>query len=218
MAMKVGAVPVEDIESIHINDNARILEIGADSKRNFMSKYPDLMSMIIKIKNSKINNFITLELTDKNKPSIVADGRDLPFKDSVFDVVILISVLEHCYKNFDAIIVESRRVVSKKGVVIGFVPFFLGYHGNDYWRFTYEGVERLLNGFERYRIVPIGGPISVSFQIIIDMIKPNILKKLLTHTFSIVLIPLDKIIWKFFKKYNKDACFVTRGYLFIGEK
>jgi len=82
MSMKIGAVPVEDIEGVHVHENARILEIGADSKRNFRSKYPELMSEIFK-NYSEMDKFVTLELKNENMPSVVADARFLPFKDSI---------------------------------------------------------------------------------------------------------------------------------------
>jgi len=141
----------------------------------------------------------------------------IPFKDSAFDVVILISVLEHCYEDFDAIVRESRRVVSEKGIVVGFVPFFLGYHDSDYWRFTYEGVEMLLNGFRKIRIIPIGGPVSVSLQIMVDLVKPYQLRNLLARVLSPLCIKIDRVLWSVFCRKNKKMNYISRGYLFICE-
>ncbi len=214
--MKIGAVPVEDIEKIRIKENSRILEIGADSERNFTIKYGDLNKILF---NGDCKyDLVTIEIARDRSPSIFADGRYLPFKDSSFDAVIVMSVLEHCYKNFDVILLESRRVLSEDGIVIGFVPFFLGYHENDYWRFTYEGVEELLKEFKIIKIIPVGGPISVWFQIFIDMIKPNLLRNILAYVCSFATIPLDKFLWNIYKKFNRRKYFITRGYFFICEK
>ena len=128
------------------------------------------------------------------------------------------SVLEHCYKNFDVILLESRRVLSESGIVIGFVPFFLGYHENDYWRFTYEGVEKLVENFSKFKIIPVGGPISTSFQIVVDLIKPLMLRKVFARMLSPLSVCMDRLLWRIFKKGDKNASFVSRGYLFICEK
>lgn len=213
--MKVGAIPVENLIKKYSCEGF-ILEIGADTNRNITTKYPELVNFIFN--KFDHNNVVTIEI-DKNKsPHVIGDARMLPFKDSTFDVILLISVLEHCYERFEEIIKESERVASHSGIVIGFVPFFLSYHGNDYWRFTYEGVEKLLKEFKNVKIIPVGGPFSVCFQIIIDMIKPNLLREFVSYMFSFVSMPLDRFIWNIYKKYNLKECFTTRGYLFIGEK
>ncbi len=214
--MKIGAVPVEDIEKIRIKENSRILEIGADSERNFTTKYGDLNKMLFN--GDYKYDLVTIELAGDRRPSVVADGRYLPFKDSSFDAVIVMSVLEHCYKNFDVILLESRRVLSEDGIVIGFVPFFLGYHENDYWRFTYEGVEKLVENFSKFKIIPVGGPISTSFQIVVDLIKPLMLRKVFARMLSPLSVCMDRLLWRIFKKGDKNASFVSRGYLFICEK
>ena len=164
-----------------------------------------------------VNKYVTLDIDSCRKPDVLADGRKFPFKDSSFDVVLLMSVLEHCYQNFENIVTETNRILNDNGIVIAFLPFFLGYHENDYWRFTYESIEKLLKDFKNVKIIPVGGPFSVSFQILSAMIKPNILRKSLGYIFSYISVPMDKVIWGLFKIKGKNANFITRGYFFIGE-
>lgn len=214
--MKIGAVPLENLKIKYSYDSALLLEIGADKKRNFKTKYPEIIPFIFE--KLDIKTMITLELDPERDPVILADGRKLPFKNSSFNILILMSVLEHCYANFEDIIKESSRVLSHKGIIIGFVPFFLRYHGNDYWRFTYEGIERLTTDFENVRIIPIGGPFSVSIQIIADLIKPALLRNIFAYVISPVSTYIDRVLWRVYKRNGKMASFVTRGYFFIGEK
>lgn len=215
-SMKLKAIFMEDLIEKYSYDNALILEIGADKKRNFRTKYPEIISFVFKTLN--IKKMITLEIDTKKNSDIIADARKLPFKDSTFDIVILISVLEHCYINFEDIVKESNRVISQGGIAIGFVPFFLGYHGNDYWRFTYEGIEKLLKDFKKVMIIPVGGPFSVSMQIVIDMIRPKLLSNIIAYILSPFIVYVDRFLWKVYKTKGKIANFICRGYLFINSR
>lgn len=211
--MKVGAIPVENLNEKYSYGNALVLEIGADRKRNFITKYPEIVPFVFKKLDLKY--MITLEIDKNRNPDIIADARRIPFKDFSFDIVILMSVLEHCYSNFENIVKEVNRVLSKNGLVIGFVPSFLGYHGNDYWRFTYEGIARLLKDFENIKIIPVGGPFSVSVQIVVDMIKPKLLRNIITYVLSPFLTFMDRLLWRIYKNRGKINNFISRGYLFI---
>lgn len=214
--MKIGAVPLEKLEEKYSYENALILEVGADEERNYKTKYKSIISYFFQELNGK--KFITVELDSKRRPSLIADARNLPFKESTFNIVILISVIEHCYSNFEKIIVETHRVLQPKGLAVGFVPFFLGYHGNDYWRFTYEGIERLLTDFQSVEIIPVGGPFSVSAQILTGMMKPLFIRKSMSFILSNILLPIDRMLWKIFKSKGKEPNFISRGYYFISNK
>ncbi len=214
--MKIGAVQLEDLETKHSFKDALVLDVGADEFRNSKIKYPNLFDFVFD--SLTINKYVTLDIDSGRKPDVLADGRKFPFKDSSFDVVLLMSVLEHCYQNFENIVTETNRILNDNEIVIAFLPFFLGFHENDYWRFTYEASERLFKDFKTLKLIPVGGPISVGLQTIINLVKPNFLRSLIAGLLSPSAVFLDKRIWGQYKKRGKTPHIITRGFFLIGEK
>lgn len=87
-----------------------------------------------------------------------ADLLSLPFADGAFDGIILTEVLEHCTDPRRAL-AEVRRVLKPGGLLLVTSPFLWVFHGidgeyKDYWRFTHQGWQLLLNTFERVEITP----------------------------------------------------------------
>jgi SAM-dependent methyltransferase len=88
----------------------------------------------------------------------VADVQALPLADESVGAVLALNTFEHvpCFwRGFD----EVHRVLRRDGVLLVSCPFYLHIHSypNDYWRFTPEALEWLL---ERYpsRILGWHGP------------------------------------------------------------
>ena len=82
----------------------------------------------------------------------------LPFPDASFDGVILTEVLEHCTDPVGAVN-QARRVLKPGGLLLVTSPFLWPEHGidgeyKDYWRFTRNGWELLLQRFNDVSIVP----------------------------------------------------------------
>jgi len=78
-----------------------------------------------------------------------ADATRLPFRANTFDCVIATAVLEHVpYPR--RVVREIRRILRAGGVVYVEVPFLEGYHADpdDYQRFTFQGLDVLLDRFE----------------------------------------------------------------------
>jgi ubiquinone/menaquinone biosynthesis C-methylase UbiE len=90
----------------------------------------------------------------------------LPFRSGTFHAVICTSVLEHLVDPGYAT-GEIARVLVSNGALIYFTPFLHKYHADphDYWRFTKEGVARILHSFEIVTLVPVGGKLSLVLHI-----------------------------------------------------
>lgn len=112
-----------------------VLNIGSSSKR----AYP---------------NTVNLDIGRFGKVDVIGDGKKLPFKNGVFDAVLIESVLEHIDEP-EKVITESYRVLKKGGAIYISIPFVYAFHGspNDYNRYTLNGLrERLrLNKFRDIR-------------------------------------------------------------------
>lgn len=84
---------------------------------------------------------------------------DGAFEESSFDAVICSSVVEHVTDPRQAVR-QMHRVLKPGGVLLLTVPFRYPLHGTevykDYWRFTEEGLELLLEDFAEVQIAPVG--------------------------------------------------------------
>jgi hypothetical protein len=69
-------------------------------------------------------------------------------------------VIENNY-NYHFLLSEVRRVCAADGQVVGFVPFWVGYHPDphDYFRYTHESLARMFKeaGFGTVVIEALGG-------------------------------------------------------------
>jgi ubiquinone/menaquinone biosynthesis C-methylase UbiE len=110
--------------------------------------------------------YLTIDVRAEPEPDFVADLSQLPVKDSQLSVVFVESVLEHVapVSNLMDCMDQIYRGLIDSGVVVGWVPFCYHFHGGSFPdgnRFTYDGVDRLLNEFSEVWIQSCGGPISV---------------------------------------------------------
>jgi SAM-dependent methyltransferase len=95
----------------------------------------------------------------------------LPHQDAQVDTVVLCNVLEHIY-NYRHLASEVRRICAPSGQVLGFVPFWVGYHPDprDYFRYTRESLALIFKeaGFSRVSIEALGGsPLLANFNTIV---------------------------------------------------
>lgn len=134
----------------------------------------------------------TLEIIDGSLSGIDFEKDALPFADGSVDTVILANVLEHLYKS-DILLKEIHRILSKDGKLIGFVPFWVGYHPDphDYFRYTKEALMRMFADalFVSVNIETVGGgPFLANLNTIILSV-PRILRPI----FAIPYVILDKL-------------------------
>jgi SAM-dependent methyltransferase len=79
---------------------------------------------------------------------IIADGESLPFRDKEIDFVLHSWVLEHV-ENPAKFIMECVRILRPGGHLVFITHGLFPYHGSsdeygDYWRWTHEGLQRLV--------------------------------------------------------------------------
>jgi SAM-dependent methyltransferase len=161
-------------------------------------------------------NLIAFDIYPNDKIQFIADGHNIPLKDSSVDGVIIQAVLEHVLDP-KIVATEIYRVLKKDGIVYAETPFLQESHEEpyDFTRFTELGHRWLFRNFEEvYRKVN-GGPGLTLYWSIRSLLRSIIGNKFITNfislpfiLFSLIdyLIPEDRKI--------KGA----NGLIFIGKK
>ena len=154
---------------------------------------------------------VVIEVIDGSLTGIDFEKDALPYEDGSVDTVVLANVLEHLYRT-DFLLTEIHRVLSPKGKLIGFVPFWVGYHPDpsDYFRYTKEALRRMFSdaGFTSVSIDSVGGgPFLANLNTIILSV-PRVLRPII----AVPYIFLDKIFLSF-RPRNVER--TPLGYLFV---
>jgi SAM-dependent methyltransferase len=171
----------------------------------------------------RAGHIVNLEIEPMSNVNVVGDGHELPFKDEVFDAVILEAVLEHV-REPKVVVSEVHRVLKYGGWVYAGVPFIQGYHASpeDYQRYTVQGLENLFSNFQRIESGACVGATSALHWIFREYI--GILfsfgsvwlykgLSLVVGWLTFPLVYLDAIL-----KYNKNAYAIASAVFFIGKK
>ena len=108
----------------------KILDLGCGYKP-FQSLFPG-------------SDYIGVDMSLNSYADVIADNHHLPFKNNVFDVIIITEVLEHCDNEYQ-VISELRRVAKNQALVYLTLPFIFPLHGipYDFNRFTKYKLKRL---------------------------------------------------------------------------
>lgn len=152
-----------------------------------------------------------VEVLDGSFTGIDFERDRLPAGDASVDTVILCNVLEHIY-NHAFLTGEVHRVLRPGGRLIGFVPFWVGYHPDphDYFRYTDEALQRIFAdaGFKSATITRVGrGPILANFNTIVLSV-PRFIRPVLYLLYA----PLDLL---FAKLRPGSRLRNPLGYLFV---
>jgi O-antigen/teichoic acid export membrane protein/SAM-dependent methyltransferase len=100
-----------------------------------------------------------LDVAPQSLPQFVlGDVTTLPFRDGMFDAVVMAEVIEHVVRDYDAL-KECRRVLRDNGVLVLTVPF---YHDDPEWHVRIhspQSIRRLLEacGFRIVEYIEKGG-------------------------------------------------------------
>lgn len=89
---------------------------------------------------------ITSDVHLQFSPDVVFDAHQIPFKDSVFSLIIAAQVLEHTFKPWQ-VAKEMERCVINGGLLLVETPFNFPYHSPpyDFFRFTFTGLRSLFS-------------------------------------------------------------------------
>lgn len=111
----------------------------------------------------------TLDVTDDTSPDYVGTAESTGLEDSIFDLVICTQVLEHVADPWAAGL-EIHRILRPGGRAVLTMPhvWFFHPHPHDYWRFTQEGMVRLVetSGLEAEALLGQGGSVLGLCQIV----------------------------------------------------
>ena len=104
------------------------------------------------------DDYVAIDIVNRKRIDVVADVNVLPFRNSIFDSVICIAVLEHT-KEPRHVVKEMKRVLAPSGKLLAWVPFVQPMHDlpSDYFRFTREGITDILGNEDHSEIIPCGG-------------------------------------------------------------
>jgi SAM-dependent methyltransferase len=123
----------------------RVIDVGG-------GRNPDYVEYFKKEEGMRI------EAIDGQISGINFEHDPLPVGTGEADTIILANVLEHVF-NYHFLLSETHRVLRPGGQLVGFVPFWVGYHPdpNDYFRYTKEALLRILTnaGFSDIQITPL---------------------------------------------------------------
>ncbi len=92
---------------------------------------------------------VNLDIAPHENAQVVGNGEALPFRDGVFDGVVLDAVIEHLARPH-RVVAEVKRVLKPGGAVLAHVPFLYPFHAapHDYQRYTPAGLAMLFEEFE----------------------------------------------------------------------
>jgi len=151
----------------------------------------------------------------------ICDGHDIPFKNEVFDCVIIQAVLEHVLDPHRCVN-EIHRVLKSSGIVYAETPFMQQVHMKqyDFTRFTNLGHIRLFRSFTELDSGPSAGPgVALAWSI------SYFLKSFFSSRFAIeVVTALSRFIvfpLKYIDYYllNKPGGYdAASGFFFLGRK
>lgn len=113
---------------------------------------------------------VSSDIDPTEATSLVCDAQMLPFFTATFDVLVAFELMEHI-PDTSRFLEEASRVVKPGGYVVVSVPFLFGVHDHqDFYRFTEQGLERVLaaHGLPVITILKSGG---ISFTIVILLIE-----------------------------------------------
>ena len=170
----------------------------------------------------KIRN---MEIFEAPNIDFVGSVENIPLADEELDVVITQEVLEHVKSPFKAMN-EIHRVLKIGGMAYIQLPFIIGFHPcpNDYWRFSKEGIEVLVQTSDMKIIesgITVGSAtgfyrISVEFFSILFSVPIPSIYKLLKAILSILFYPIKLLDPILACSNEKDR--VAGGYYIICQK
>lgn len=138
---------------------------------------------------------VRIEPIDGQLSGINFEHDPLPVGTGEADTVILANVLEHMF-NYQFLLGEIHRILRPGGQLIGFVPFWVGYHPDphDYFRYTKEALQRILTdaGYSEVSIRPLRtSPVLSNLNSIILS-----LPKILRPVCYVGFLPFEKVFIK----------------------
>jgi SAM-dependent methyltransferase len=178
----------------------RVLDVGG-------GRAPDYFNYLQR------NGPVEIVPIDASLHSIDFEKDALPCENNSIDTVLLCNVLEHIY-NHQFLLKEIHRVLVPGARLIGFVPFWVGYHPDphDYFRYTHEALLRMLGDADFIAEVTNvgGGPLLANFNTLV-LSMPRVVRPLAFLVYTMLNAMFV---------YIRPGSAVRQplGFVFIGEK
>ena len=162
----------------------------------------------------KADHSCTIVPVDYSLSGIDFEKDELPFADAAADTVICCNVLEHIYHH-QFLLGEMARILKPGSQLIGFVPFWVGYHPDphDYFRYTNEALAHMCidAGLTVQHITAVGGgPFLANFNTIVLSV-PRVLR-------PVLYLPYAALDMLFVKIRPASRARNPLGYVFVASK
>lgn len=166
--------------------------------------------------NDESINLIACDIYPNNKIQFIADGHNIPLKDSSVDGVIIQAVLEHVLDP-KIVATEIFRVLKNEGIVYAETPFLQESHEEpyDFTRFTELGHRWLFKNFEQIHRKVNGGPGLTLYWSIRSVVRAIMGNKFVTNLISLPFIFLSLIDYIIPENRKIKG---ANGFIFIGKK
>jgi len=201
----------ESVEFSKLTLSGKILDLGGEKSSHYLRL----------VQGEYIVTTVNLSKTTGCDVVHNLEETPLPFEDDSYDTVVLNNTLEHIY-NAKELVVESVRVLKKGGKIIITVPFLFPVHPSpsDYWRFTEEAIQKMLedSGMSEIKIQPLGmGVFTVCYHFVERLLpKPF---RFVAYFLRPAVRLLDVVTYSIRKKgSNQEKKYYTLGYFIVGTK
>jgi len=159
-------------------------------------------------------DYINADIKSAPGVDLVLDlTKPLPLENNYFDSALLFNCL-YIFEDPARVLREIPRVIKPGGFLLLITPFVFNEapEPTDYWRFTSQGLRKVLSesGFNDIKIIPFGERFSASVYLLNKFLVLNFLRPL----FYLSAILLDKLVPSSVKKNHPCPL----GYLAIAQK
>jgi SAM-dependent methyltransferase len=186
----------------------RMIDLGGDKRSDYYRYLPGVTRVEI------------VNLLAEAEPDHLFDLENkFQLPDAQYNGALCINILEHIY-NHRQFLSECHRILLPRGKLLLAVPFLMQVHPSphDYFRYTAESLERLLNeaGFIDIDVRPVGrGPFTAASHI-----AYNVLAKvpLLAPLHTTIAGLLDACLARFDTKYTFGPARYPLGYVVVAQK
>jgi ubiquinone/menaquinone biosynthesis C-methylase UbiE len=195
------------IDYLKIKESSKILIIGGGTEGHSIDKL---------LENNK-SSITSIDIYPSDKTDYICDAHFLPFKNKIFDAVIIQAVLEHVLSPPD-VVSEIHRVLKEDGIVYAETSFLQHVHEKEYdfTRYTPNGHRYLFKSFKAISFGTIRGPITVLAWTIRNLFESIFRSIYIGKIISIPFFILANIFDRFLK--NNHSILGSGAVYFLGIK
>lgn len=171
-----------------------------------------------------LNNYsvdcVFLNIDPTTKPDYLCNAELTVLREGIFDIFLLLEVLEHVIRP-EAVIDEAFRLLKPGGFGFISIPFMYPVHADpdDHIRWTAHKIDKELNraGFRVESISPMGGPFSVIHDVMWTL-SWRAESKILRFFSGVLIATLKPILLTLDRVNVKSSHFITTGWFIVVQK